>query len=154
MNPFLPHAQQVDLVLASRSPRRVEIMRGLGFAFDVDPAPEHLGIDRMVHADVEYVQPLQPRCFPRGRKELPRMIGEDVAGEERSLDAPALRVGETRRGIRRQRDQLSPEAAAHRRIGDSCAVRCLELMRYQKCGHVTIRGGAPVDSFGGALWSF
>jgi septum formation protein len=42
MNPFLTSGQQDRLVLASRSPRRIEIMRGLGFEFDVDPAPEHL----------------------------------------------------------------------------------------------------------------
>jgi septum formation protein len=42
MNPFLTPEQQRNLVLASRSPRRIEIMRGLGFEFDVDPAPEHL----------------------------------------------------------------------------------------------------------------
>ncbi|MCI0451709.1 MAG: Maf family protein [Candidatus Latescibacteria bacterium] len=47
MNPFLPPGQQKDLVLASRSPRRIEIMRGLGFEFEVEPAPEHLedGLD-------------------------------------------------------------------------------------------------------------
>ena len=32
-------------MLASRSPRRIEIMRGLGFEFDIDPAPEHLEED-------------------------------------------------------------------------------------------------------------
>jgi septum formation protein len=45
MNPFLTLAQQDRLVLASRSPRRIEIMRGLGFEFEVDPAPEHLEED-------------------------------------------------------------------------------------------------------------
>jgi len=42
VNPFLSADQQRGLVLASRSPRRAEIMRGLGLAFEVDPAPEHL----------------------------------------------------------------------------------------------------------------
>ena len=42
MNPFLTREQQERLVLASRSPRRIEIMRGLGFEFEIDPAPEHL----------------------------------------------------------------------------------------------------------------
>jgi septum formation protein len=45
MNPFLRKDQQDRLVLASRSPRRIEIMRGLGFEFDVDPAPDHLEDD-------------------------------------------------------------------------------------------------------------
>jgi septum formation protein len=45
MNPFLPQPQQTGLVLASRSPRRIEIMRGLGFEFEIDPAPEHLEDD-------------------------------------------------------------------------------------------------------------
>jgi septum formation protein len=51
MNPFLPPAQQRHLVLASRSPRRVEIMRGLGFEFEIEPAPEHLE-DDVSHDDV------------------------------------------------------------------------------------------------------
>jgi septum formation protein len=42
MNPFLSPRQQERLVLASRSPRRVEILLGLGFEFDIEPAPEHL----------------------------------------------------------------------------------------------------------------
>ncbi len=50
MNPFLPARQQSDLVLASRSPRRVEIMRGLGFEFEVEPAPEHVE-DGLAHDD-------------------------------------------------------------------------------------------------------
>lgn len=50
MNPFLTPSQQADLVLASRSPRRLEIMRGLGFEFDVEPAPEHLE-DGVLHDD-------------------------------------------------------------------------------------------------------
>ncbi len=51
MNPFLSPGLQSDLVLASRSPRRVEIMRGLGFEFEIDPAPEHLE-DGVSHDDV------------------------------------------------------------------------------------------------------
>lgn len=42
MNPFVPSDRQRGLVLASRSPRRIEIMRGLGFEFEVVPAPEHV----------------------------------------------------------------------------------------------------------------
>lgn len=51
MNPFLPAERQRHLVLASRSPRRVDILRGLGFEFDVEPAPEHLEND-VAHDDV------------------------------------------------------------------------------------------------------
>lgn len=51
MNPFLNADRQRGLVLASRSPRRIEILRGLGFEFDVEPAPEHLE-DGVEHADV------------------------------------------------------------------------------------------------------
>jgi nucleoside triphosphate pyrophosphatase len=50
MNPFLAPDRQQQLVLASRSPRRVEIMRGLGFAFEVEPAPEHVE-ESLTHAD-------------------------------------------------------------------------------------------------------
>jgi septum formation protein len=51
VNPFIAPDRQQNLVLASRSPRRVEIMRGLGFDFAVDPAPEHLE-DDVAHDDV------------------------------------------------------------------------------------------------------
>ncbi len=50
MNPFLPADRQQGIVLASRSPRRVEILRGLGFEFEIDPAPEHLE-DDLAHDD-------------------------------------------------------------------------------------------------------
>jgi len=45
MNPFLPPHAQKNIVLASRSPRRSDLLRGLGFDFDVEPAPEHLEED-------------------------------------------------------------------------------------------------------------
>jgi septum formation protein len=38
MNPFIPHDVQSNLVLASASPRRCEILRALGFEFEVIPA--------------------------------------------------------------------------------------------------------------------
>jgi septum formation protein len=38
MNPFLPAAVQSDLVLASASPRRKEILERLGFEFEIVPA--------------------------------------------------------------------------------------------------------------------
>jgi septum formation protein len=38
MNPILPEVAQRDLVLASGSPRRIDILRGLEFEFDVVPA--------------------------------------------------------------------------------------------------------------------
>jgi len=51
VNPFLAPEHQRGLVLASRSPRRIEILRGLGFDFEVEPAPEHLEED-IAHDDV------------------------------------------------------------------------------------------------------
>jgi septum formation protein len=42
MNPFFQPNPPCKIVLASRSPRRHDILRGLGFAFDVEPAPEEL----------------------------------------------------------------------------------------------------------------
>ncbi len=38
MNPLLPPSAQAGIVLASRSPRRFDILTGLGFEFEVDPA--------------------------------------------------------------------------------------------------------------------
>lgn len=40
MTPFVPESVQRGLVLASRSPRRRDILRALGFEFEVDPASE------------------------------------------------------------------------------------------------------------------
>lgn len=37
MNPFVSAEHQRDIVLASRSPRRADILRGLGFSFTIDP---------------------------------------------------------------------------------------------------------------------
>lgn len=42
MNPLLPPEVQQNLVLASRSPRRIGILRGLEFDFDVVPAHDHV----------------------------------------------------------------------------------------------------------------
>ena len=43
MNPFIPPALQTDIVLASKSPRRIDLLTKLGIEFTVDPA----------HVDVE-----------------------------------------------------------------------------------------------------
>jgi septum formation protein len=50
MNPFLTPQQQDRLVLASRSPRRIEILRGLGFEFEIEAPPEYLE-DDAAHPD-------------------------------------------------------------------------------------------------------
>ncbi|MDH3216470.1 MAG: Maf family protein [Candidatus Krumholzibacteria bacterium] len=42
MNPLLPESAQHNLVLASRSPRRIDILRGLNFDFEVLPAEDHV----------------------------------------------------------------------------------------------------------------
>lgn len=49
-NPLLSEAAQRNLVLASRSPRRVDILRGLDIAFDVVPAAGHIE-ERATNAD-------------------------------------------------------------------------------------------------------
>ena len=48
MNPILPEKYQKNLVLASQSPRRIDLMTGLGFEFTVEPAGEEAerGISR------------------------------------------------------------------------------------------------------------
>jgi septum formation protein len=43
MNPFLPAFVQENIVLASRSPRRVEILRGLGIQFRIEPT--HISVE-------------------------------------------------------------------------------------------------------------
>jgi septum formation protein len=45
MNPFVDSSRWHSLVLASRSPRRADILRGLGLKFGIEPAPEHLEDD-------------------------------------------------------------------------------------------------------------
>jgi len=42
VNPLLPEAVQRNLVLASRSPRRIDILTGLEFEFEVLPAHDHV----------------------------------------------------------------------------------------------------------------
>ena len=42
MNPLLPVEAQRGLVLASRSPRRADILRGLDFDFEIEPAADHI----------------------------------------------------------------------------------------------------------------
>lgn len=42
MNPLLPEDVQRDIILASRSPRRIDILRGLEFDFKVIPADDHV----------------------------------------------------------------------------------------------------------------
>ncbi len=42
MNPLLPEEIQRDLILASRSPRRRDIMHGLELEFEVVPADDHV----------------------------------------------------------------------------------------------------------------
>jgi len=51
VNPFVTAAIAEGLVLASRSPRRVDILRGLGFTFEVDPPHEAIE-DAVAHGDV------------------------------------------------------------------------------------------------------
>lgn len=43
MNPFIPAALQTDIVLASKSPRRIDLLTGLDIRFTIDPA----------HVDIE-----------------------------------------------------------------------------------------------------
>ncbi len=61
MNPFLTPQQQDRLVLASRSPRRIEIMRGLGFEFEIEPAPEHVEEDDAHEDPLEVAEMLAVR---------------------------------------------------------------------------------------------
>jgi len=93
MNPFLAPEQQRNLVLASRSPRRLEIMRGLGFEFDVEPAPEHLEED--IAHDEPYAVPQRLaslKCaYVSERRPESIVIAADtvVIVDERILNKPA-----------------------------------------------------------------
>lgn len=73
MNPFLPKAAQQRLVLASRSPRRVDILRGLDFDFEVEPAADH--VEDSASSDDPYERPVL----------YARLKAEDVA--KRRADA-------------------------------------------------------------------
>jgi septum formation protein len=42
VNPLLPEAVQADMILASKSPRRIDILRSLAFEFDVVPPHDHV----------------------------------------------------------------------------------------------------------------
>jgi septum formation protein len=80
MNPFLTPQQQDRLVLASRSPRRIEIMRGLGFDFEIEPAPEHLEDDDDHHDPFEIAEMLAVRkCeYVAERRPNARVIAADT----------------------------------------------------------------------------
>ncbi|MFH1754913.1 MAG: nucleoside triphosphate pyrophosphatase [Candidatus Latescibacterota bacterium] len=67
MNPLLPEDIQRRLVLASRSPRRIDILRSLGFEFRVEPA--HIDEDDASIASDPFTLP----------QELARLKAEDVA---------------------------------------------------------------------------
>jgi septum formation protein len=57
MNPILPEAAQRDLVLASRSQRRIDILRGLGFEFEILPAED--GVEDGASSRDPFVRPLE-----------------------------------------------------------------------------------------------
>lgn len=80
MNPFLTERKQDRLVLASRSPRRIEIMRGLGFEFAIDPAPEHLEEDAEHSQPFEVAEMLALRkcAFVAGRRPRDRVVAADT----------------------------------------------------------------------------
>jgi septum formation protein len=80
MNPFLTPQQQDRLVLASRSPRRIEILRGLGFEFEIEPAPEHLEDDAEHHDVYEIAEMLAVRkCeFVSGARTHARVLAADT----------------------------------------------------------------------------
>lgn len=56
MNPLLDPSSQQGLILASRSPRRYDLMTGLGFEFEVIPADEQA--ERGVEHDDPHVLPV------------------------------------------------------------------------------------------------
>jgi len=80
MNPFLTPQQQDRLVLASRSPRRIEILRGLGFEFEIEPAPEHLEDDAEHHDPHEIARMLAVRKseFVALTRARDRVLGADT----------------------------------------------------------------------------
>ncbi len=93
MNPFLEPDRQRDIVLASRSPRRVEIMRGLGFEFEVEPAPDHLEHD-IAHDDpfaVPQILAARKCDYVSERRKSSLVIAADtvVIVDDRILNKPA-----------------------------------------------------------------
>jgi len=80
MNPFLTPQQQDRLVLASRSPRRIEILRGLGFEFEIEAAPEHLEDDAAHDDPYEIARMLAVRkCeFVALTRARDRVLGADT----------------------------------------------------------------------------
>lgn len=68
MNPLLPENAQRGLVLASRSPRRVDILRALGFDFDVVPAADH--VEREVTMSDVFEGPVE--CARRKAEDVAR----------------------------------------------------------------------------------
>jgi septum formation protein len=80
VNPLLPEAVQRRLVLASRSPRRIDILRGLEFEFEVIPARDH--VENGVSCDDPFERPvlrarLKARDVAKDRNEA-TVIGADT----------------------------------------------------------------------------
>jgi len=86
MNPVLPESAQRDLVLASNSPRRQEVLRNLGFEFEVVPADVDEGFvdGETFTSHVKRVALLKASAVA-GTREGKRIIAADtvvVLGEE------------------------------------------------------------------------
>jgi septum formation protein len=80
VNPLLSEEAQRDLILASSSPRRIEILRGLGFDFRVEPAQIDEEIERETTDPFEFPLVLARLKAERVARRFPEatVIGADT----------------------------------------------------------------------------
>lgn len=170
MNPLLPERVQRNLVLASRSPRRIDILRGLEFEFEVVPAHERVENDascddpferaevraRLKAADVS---PLYPKATVIGADTVVIIDGEVL--EKPADDREAVRFLKKLSGrehivvtgvaIRRESDGFDVSGnektrVLFRELSDS------EILRYVSSGEGRDKAGAyAVQGLGAGL---
>jgi septum formation protein len=172
MNPLLPEASQRDLVLASRSPRRADILRGLNFDFEVIAPTEHVedraGIQDPFESPVELAR-LKADDVARRRPDA-LCIGADTVVV---LDSVALGKPRDDEEARRFLESLSGRThtvvtgLALRRVSDELAISDREqtdvrfrdlsehdITSYVECGEGRDKAGSyAVQGLGAGLVS-
>jgi septum formation protein len=170
VNPLLPAGAQRSLVLASRSPRRIDILRGLQFDFEIVPAAEHVE-DGAAHDD-PFRYPVEAArlkaCDVASRRPDSLVIGADtiVLIDGRVLEKPRDDAEATRFlgwlsgrthtvitavHVRRDVDDLSLDGAEHTQVRFR-ELDAAEIEHYVASGEGRDKAGSyAVQGLGAAL---
>jgi len=104
MNPFLPATLQAQLVLASASPRRRELLEGLGFDFEVFPSDYLEDDGALAPADAARAHAAGKAAAVASRRPGALVIGADTVV---ALGGEALGKPADRDAARRMMERLS-----------------------------------------------